>query len=171
MPEELYRTKVGIAYYVLFAIIVVLLAYMIWMCLEFPDDVWVFAILGIVFFLLLLLIKWILFFRIKYVFKENGLSIQGLILHFDIDYVSIKEVTEEASFSEFWFGMYGGTVCSMDQVMIKYDTLEIRKGVKKLSSNNKIYLSPKNKQEFLDKLELKVGAGVVKRGKKKKGAQ
>ena len=138
--EAVYRSKVGMAFYILFIFVIVFMV----LCIE----VWVtdervgiaIPLLSIGLFLFIVLFTLYAYRKTKYILKEDGLLMVSSWITEDIPYSSITAVDEKASFVVYW---YLTTALSMDQIRITH-------------GGNTTYISPVRKEEFLTKLEKKL---------------
>jgi len=165
MSEEVYRTKVNIAWHILVIGMVALLIVCFYYYFIFKDLLPLFLFLiGLSLFVIAL--PFYMFYKIKYVFKWNSLSVVGIFTNLDIPYSSITEVKETSSFFTFYYASY--TLMSLDQLDISFDNTSIGKSGMKREWKEIVTISPKMKEEFIARLEAKLNGIKVIRKKRRR---
>jgi len=156
---ELFKAKMGISVYIIFAlwiiIGIILLAYLLyWVdASTYSSEASDFTFLLILIFLTMVLapIVALLYMAnaVKIIIKEDSLYVKGLMgVKYDIPYSSIRGVREVKDAVEFYYSM---TASSMYSIEIRYG----QKG-NKITTEEKVNIAPARKEEFLAKLESKL---------------
>jgi len=143
MQDELYRSKVSVAYYLMTILLIGLGGLM----LHYFSFIY-----GTVFsFLIAILIIWTVRVKTRYVLKENSLYVEGLFTRLDIPYLSITEIKDGSGFGSSFLSM---TAVSMDRIKISFKGTVTIQGVKMTSTDN-FFISPVRKEEFLTELRAR----------------
>lgn len=124
-------------------------------------------LMSLPFFLIIVVFFWFVFFKLKYVLKEDSLLIERFFTKQEIFYSSVKEIKEASDFGAYSMGY---TTLSMDQICIGYSKKqETRYGSKYVTET--AVVSPVRKEEFLQKLSIRCGLNycqVARESKEKK---